>query len=196
MLLFAYMSISLFPAIFDHPQKIRFSEQEENEHIEIFVRQHWVTNLGWVIFAAVLAFLPFFLPAVGRLINSSAFFDIPLNLSWAMLVLWYLLVAAYILENYLFWYFNIYIVTDRHLVDIALQSLLARNITEVRLEDIESARTRIAGIGRSLFNYGDVIIETAAEKQNIEFLAIPHPDLVADRIQDLQESKKGSSDAD
>lgn len=190
------MAFSLFPAIFDHPERIRYTEQEENEHIEIFLRQHWVTNLGWIISALILMVLPLTVPTIGRLMNISAILDVPRSISWSLLVLWYLLVIAYILENYLYWYFNIYIVTNRHLIDIALQSLLARNITEVRLGDIESARSAVAGIGRSLFNFGDVVVETAAEKQDIEFLAVPFPNLVADRIQDLQNDLPGGSDAD
>lgn len=181
------MSFSLFPSLFDHPPRIRFLEQEEDEHIELMVRQHWVTNLGWIVMSVILIFLPLFFPTLSKMINLSVILQIPLNISLGLLVLWYLLIAAYMIENYVYWYFNIYIITNRHLVDIALQSLLARNITEARLDDVQSARSYMAGIWQSLFNFGDVIIETAAEKQNIQFLAIPRPDVVSDRIQDLQE---------
>lgn len=185
------MKLNLFPALFDHPAKMKFVEQEENENIELLVRQHWVTNVGWIVTAIIVSLLPLLFPALIRNINLPILNTMPATINWALIMLWYMLVLAYIIEKYLFWYFNIYIVTNRHLVDIALQSLLSRNITEVRLDDVQSARSKISGIIRSLFNFGDVIIETAAEKQNIQFLSIPQPDLVADRTQDLQELQEG-----
>ena len=81
--------------------------------------------------------------------------------------------------------------TNKHLVDINFHNLLQRDITEVRLDDVQSAKSKINGIFGSLFHYGDVIIETAAERQQIQFLAVPKPDFVKDRIQDLQELEEG-----
>lgn len=185
------MKLNLFPALFDHPARMKFIEQEEDEHIELLVRQHWVTNVGWVVTAIIVSLLPVLFPTLIRNLNLPILTAMPATVNWALIVLWYMLVLTYIIEKYLFWYFNIYIVTNRHLVDIALQSLLSRNITEVRLDDVQSARSKISGIIRSLFHFGDVIIETAAERQNIQFLAIPRPDFVADRIQDLQELQEG-----
>jgi uncharacterized membrane protein YdbT with pleckstrin-like domain len=44
-----------------------------------------------------------------------------------------------------------------------MSSLLSKTSTEARLEDIQSVKTKMGGIIGSLFNYGDVLIETAAE---------------------------------
>lgn len=185
------MSFNLFPSIMERPQQIKFLEQEPDEHIELFLRQHWVTNVGWIFTALVGIILPFFLPLVTPYLDLSLLLDNAPQAGLAMFVLWYLFILVFILERYLFWYFNIYIVTNQHLVDIALQSLLSRNITEIRLDDVQSASSRISGIIRSLFNFGDVIIETAAESQDIRFLAVPRPDFVADKISDLQSQKEG-----
>lgn len=166
---------------------MRLVHQEEDEHIELFLRQHWVTNISWLATAILGLLLPFFIISIKFFIQSFVSLSIPTDLYMASIILWYMFILAYIIESFLHWYFNIYIVTNHHLVDINFWNLLYRDITEVRLNDVESARTHIRGVLGPLFNYGDVIIETAAERQNIQFLQVPNPDIVAERIQDLQE---------
>lgn len=181
------MGFSLFPALFDRPQKVKFTFQEADEEIDLLLRQHWVINVPWVLFTLFALFVPLifiqFKPFLGE-----PFSTVPPEIGLASAVLWYMLVLAYVTEKYLHWYFNIYIVTNKHLVDIDFHNILHRDITEVRLTDMQSASDNVRGLLGSLFNFGDVIIETAAERQRIEFFAVPHPAFVKDRIQDLRDA--------
>lgn len=185
------MRFGIFPSLFDHPQKIRFIEQEADETIELFLRQHWITNIPWIFFSLVA----FIVPAVVLQLDQSTGINfiqlIPLNVLIEGLVIWYLLVLAFVVEKFLHWYFNVYIVTNIHLIDIDFETLLNRVIVEVGLENVESASSRIAGVIRSLFNYGDVVVQTAAETQQITFDAVPNPDFVTDRINDLRRKIPG-----
>lgn len=180
------MHFTLFPSFFEKPQKITFAEQEKNEVIELFLRQHPIVNIPWILtalFAAVLA------PLVLSLDQSLGFnftINIPTKILIAGLILYYLLILAYVVEQFLHWYFNIYIVTNIHIVDVDFDSLLYRNITEINLTDIETVSAKVAGVFGSLFNYGDVNVETAAKMQAVTFLRVPRPDFVADRIEDLR----------
>jgi hypothetical protein len=45
---------------------------------------------------------------------------------------------------------------------------------------------KMGGVIRTMFNYGDVIIQTAAEIPQIEFHAVPHPDRVAAILRELR----------
>lgn len=180
------MSFKIFPAIFDNPEKIMLAQQEPDEHIELLLRQHGFTNLSWVI----VAFLGIIFPFVLFLFDGSftrVLPQIPGDIIIATIILWYMLLMAYILEKYLYWYFNIYIITNLHITDITMSSLLSKTSTEALLDDVQSVKTKVAGVFDSLFNFGDVVIETAAEKQEILFALVPSPDFVAERIQDLQE---------
>jgi hypothetical protein len=191
------MEFKIFPSFFDHPARIRFEHQEDDEVIDLFLRQHWVTNVPWIIIATIGIFLPYLI--IG--IDLANFFQLeilsrlPYQILVGVVILWYMLVTFYIIENFLHWYFNIYIVTNRHLVDINFTSLLQREKLEAGLENVESASSKISGIIRSLFNYGDVIVQTAAESQQITFLKVPFPDRVADRINDLRQLAGGRSHA-
>lgn len=189
MVLFHSMSLSLFPTLLDHPSGISFAQQEADEKIELMLRQHFVTQIPWIIISIIGVILPKLITSYYLFLGLAGFTNIPFKLAMSLVILWYLLILAYITEKFLHWYFNIYIVTNEHLVDINFHNLLNRDVVEVRLEEVQSGKAHIKGIFGSLFNYGDVIIETAAERQNIQFLAVPKPDFVADRIQDLREGR-------
>lgn len=181
------MLLRFFPALFDKPENIKFQEQEADEVIELFLRRHFITNLGWIIASAVAFFAPVIFVSILPDISSNILTAVPNEIIIGLLVVYYLLIVAYVIENFLFWYYNIYIVTNIHLVDINFHSLLSREVLEVELDDIENVSSKINGIFASLFNYGDVVIKTAAEKVEITFSAVPRPDFVADRIQDLRQ---------
>lgn len=190
------MGFDLLPDFFDCPTQIHFAEQEENEHIELFLRRHWATNIPWLI----VSFLGLFFPALVVIVDQAATLhlieQLPLNIFNGLMLVWYLFLTAYILENLLFWYFNVYIVTNLHLVQISLKSLFIKVVTQSRLDDVQGVQTNVKGVFASIFNFGDVLIETAARTENILFADVPNPDVVADRIQDLQETQEGKGGGD
>lgn len=189
------MNLRLLPDLFDNPENIKYAQQGADEHIELLLRRHRITTLPWIIVALAGIISPLFLPSL-----DAQFFtflpQIPGDIILIATILWYMLVMVYILEHFLYWYFNIYIITNLHLIDIAMGSLLSKTTTEILFEDVQSARTKVSGVFGSLFNFGDVVIETAADKQNIQFLSVPKPDMVAERIQELQESIGGGGGHD
>lgn len=180
------MHFKLFPSLFQNPQKIKFIEQEPNEQIILFLRQHGITNVPWIFLALLAIFLPFIVIQLDISLGTNFLINVPNQALIGGLVIYYMLIIAYIIEQFLFWYFNIYIVTNLHLVDINFNSLLSRDIIELEFRDVESVATDIRGIFASLFNFGDVSVKTAAEKVPVVFARVPRPDLVADIIQDLQ----------
>ncbi len=180
------MDLGFFPAFFDRPQRIRFEQQEENEEIELFLRRHFITNVPWLLATIFFFILPFMVVILDISLNLGITTNIPFQIGAGLIVVWYMFVFAFVIENFLFWYFNIYIVTNKNLVDINYTSLLSRSVVEVKISDVESQKSKIQGVFRQIFNFGTVVVETAAENQRIEFDDVPKPDLVADRIQDLK----------
>jgi hypothetical protein len=43
----------------------------------------------------------------------------------------------------------------------------------------------MGGVVRTMFDYGDVFVQTAGEVPRIEFEAVPHPDKVAKILREL-----------
>ena len=184
------MSTHLFSSFIITPTRLRLLHQEPDEHIELFLRQHFIVNVPWIITLFLGLFVPLLFPIVDKILQDNFGVSLPSDISGAAVILWYLFLMAFVIEKFLHWYFNIYIVTNKHLVDINFWNLLSRDITEVCLDDLQSAQSKITGIMGALFNFGDVAIETAAKVQSVNFLSVPKPDFVA-RIQDLQEEQGG-----
>jgi membrane protein YdbS with pleckstrin-like domain len=174
----------MFPSFIENPTNISFSGQDTDETILLLLRAHPITNLKWIIPAIIVFFVPFFIPGFLTLLRVdlsalSSFYIL------SLIVINYLFVLVIIFEGFLGWYFNVYIVTTKNLVDIDFHSLLFNNIDLTPLRNVEDANSNQGGIFRSLFNFGDVYIRSAGTTALTDFLAVPNPHRVSDFIIDL-----------
>jgi uncharacterized membrane protein YdbT with pleckstrin-like domain len=110
---------------------------------------------------------------------------VPLGFRIVFLVLWYLFVTAFIFENFLSWYYNVYIITDERIVDVDFHSLLYKEVSQAKIDNIQDVTFVMGGLSRALFNFGDVFIQTAGEKREFDFDDIPHPDRVTKVLNEL-----------
>lgn len=161
------------------PEGVCFSTQDPEEEVLLMLRQHPVSQIGWVLTAFVLIFLPLLFNAVG-------FFNfLPANYNFAGLIGWYLLTTGYILESFLKWFYNVYIITDERFIDIDFESLLYKNISAAKIENIEDVTAQAKGFLAAIFDYGHIYLQTAAEKREFEFHSVPHPQQVKKVINQL-----------
>ena len=84
------------------------------------------------------------------------------------------------------WYFNVNIVTDERIIDIDFYHLIYKDVTEAKIDKVQDVNYKTVGVLRTIFNMGDVLIQTASEIPNIDFTAIPKPDKVVKVLQDLR----------
>ncbi|QQG43769.1 MAG: hypothetical protein HYW45_01970 [Candidatus Daviesbacteria bacterium] len=177
----------MFPtSLIENPTNYRFEGQDGDEDILLLVRAHPITNLGWILWAVVVFFLPFLAPAVVSLFG----FDlavIPEKYLLAFSVIDYLLVLVIVFEGFLGWYFNVSILTNKRVLDIDFHSTLAKDVDIALLQDVQEAKTSMGGVWGLIFNYGDVAVQTAAAKVEVDAKSVPQPNLVADRIMDAAE---------
>lgn len=169
-----------FAAISIRPQNTYFDSQHAKEEILMVLRQHPIVNLGWVALSVVLVLLPFTLFPLLPLFSL-----IPDRFQFFALIGWYLLVLAYMIENFLYWYFNIYIITDERIVDVDFYSLIYRALSSAKIENIQDTTATTKGVLGAIFNFGDVSIQTAAEKREFEFLSVPQPATVTKFLNEL-----------
>lgn len=166
------------------PDNVTFESQEDGEKVVLFLRQHPIVNLPWIALAIILSLAPSVL-SVFPLISF-----LPANFQLIALLFWYLIVAAFVLESALSWFFNIFIVTDERIIDVDFLNLIYREITEAKTDKIQDVTHSVGGVVRTVFNYGDVMIQTAGTSQNLEFERVPNPALVARIIQALRNQEE------
>lgn len=163
-----------------NPAGVKFENQEQGEKIILLLRKHWITNVTWIVLAILLLFAPLalrFFPLIDFL---------PLRYQMMAIILWYLLVASFIFERFLTWFFNAYIITDERIVDIDFFNLIYKQVTEAKIDRIQDTTLRMGGVVRTIFNFGDVLVQTAGAEPNLEFEDVPNPDEVMQILQSLR----------
>lgn len=170
-----------------NPTNVRFETQEEHETVILFLRQHIVVNVPWVLTAIFLILAPTILfPVALHLIPVSL--NIPAGYLLIGTLFWYVATFGFILARFLGWFFNIYIVTNERLVDIDFYNLLYKNFAQAELEKVQDISYASRGILSTFFNFGTVTIETAGESPNLEFDLVPYPQQVVETIRTLTEN--------
>jgi len=161
------------------PVRMGFSTQSAGENIILLLRQHPVSQLRWIT-TALLASL---LPVVFSPLEFMGF--LPDNYRQALYLGWYLMVVGYTLESFLRWFFNVYIITDERIIDVDFLSLIYKNISAAKIDKIEDTTATTGGFVGSIFNYGTVTIQTAAELREFEFANVSSPNKVTSLINEL-----------
>lgn len=167
-------------ALVVRPARTHFQAQERDEEIILLLRRHWVTNFGWLATAGFFLLVPMsftYIPVINFLPNRFQFM---------VVLIWYLLTIAFIFEKFLAWYFNVYIVTNKRVVDLDFYNIIYYNQAQADLKEITDMNVTVSGVGRLFFNYGDLVIETAAVAPNLEFHAVPNPRKVVQIIEKLK----------
>lgn len=162
-----------------YPRNVHFSVQEPEEKIVLLLRKHPITNVGWILTGLVMAVAPIVLSKFPLLTFLPARFQL------VGILVWYLLVVAYSFEKFLDWFFSVYIITDERVIDVDFVNLIYREITDASIDKIQDVTVKMGGVVRSIFNYGDILIQTAGEVPEIEFEAAPRPDNVSKVLRSL-----------
>lgn len=162
------------------PDKVNFETRESEEKVILLLRQHPITLLP----KALIIVLMILAPSILSIFPILSF--LPSSFQLIAVLGWYLITTAFILESFLTWFFNVYILTDERIVDIDFVNLIYKEVSDANIDKIQDVTYKMGGAIRTVFNYGDVLIQTASEVPNFEFLAVPKPDEVAKVLQDLR----------
>ena len=178
---------SMFGTVEINPKEFRFETQNRNEKVFIKARAHLFTNVGWVFNSALLAVAPWVLLYILMILPFN--FEIRDYISdymiFVLLYSYYLVLLTSIFFNIVDWYFDVYLVTNHRVVKIQFDPLKKHRVSETRLDRIEKITESVVGFLPGLFDYGDVIVQTAAERGVFRFKSVPAPSWFRDVIMDL-----------
>ncbi len=169
----------------DHPDGVRFENQQPDEQILLFLRRHFVTNVPWIFLASILLLLPPLLFLFFPTFPDMFFSSLPGTFIRVFFIFYYLVITTFVIVEFMTWYFNTSFVTQKRIVDVDFSDLLYHDVAVTKLSLVEETNYTQVGFIRSLFNYGDVYVQTAAEKLHFDFLAVPQPKRVVDIVQNL-----------
>ena len=157
----------------------------EDEKLLLVVRQHPIvlTKTGVMLVLGLAA--PFLITKIEFLPELSN------NLSLLLIGFWYFFIFSWGVIRYTLWYFNVYLITNRRLIDVNFPSILHSDISIAKLEKIEDTSAKIGGLLGIVFNYGHVLVQTAAATSEFGFYKIAKPELINKILSELMMERKG-----
>lgn len=168
-----------------YPHDIQFLTKEPDEKVILLVRRHILTNVGWVLLVILMLFAPLVLKYFPLLDF------LPIKYQLISVLAWYLIALVIAIQGFLSWFFSVNIVTSKRVIDVDFVNLIYRKVTDAEINHIEDVTVQMGSVIRTLFDFGDVLIQTAAEVPEVEFEAVPHPDRIDKILSDLRlEGKK------
>jgi hypothetical protein len=179
-------SSKYFGSLIIHPEKAHFAFQKKTEKVYILAREHFITNIGWIFRTILLLIIPFLLISFGEyfasdFVNNYIFQDnifkvmSPITLI-ALIFLYYSFIFSYAWTNYITWFYNVYLITNERMLHTNFKLLTGTRVIEAALDNIVDISQENYGLMPSLFNYGNVHVQTAtAMRSKFNFHRIPDP---------------------
>ena len=169
----------MFRAFAPKPELVYFEAQAKTEKVLLLLRQH-----------PIVLFKPIFILAAGLLfpplVQLSPFLNfLPSNFQLAFVIGWYVAMTGMALQIFLVWFFNAYLITDERIIDVDFHSIIQKNVSSAKIDNIEDITVAANGAFASFFDYGTVLVQTAAEKNEFEFENVPQPTKVAKLLNEL-----------
>jgi uncharacterized membrane protein YdbT with pleckstrin-like domain len=172
-------------------EKVTFEGEWDDENVIILRRAHFIVNLPWLVSTVVALGVPFLVWAFFKFVPG---IRISINHQTTLLLnsVWFLVVFFVAFQTFLNWYFNIYIITNKRLVDLDFFSVFFHKVSQATLDKVQDVEFEKKGILQNFFDYGDVQIETAGEISNFCFENIPNPEGYAKQVLQLASKIRSS----
>ena len=175
-----HSSDNSFKSFIPKPKQISFELQNYDEDVILVLRQHPITQLK----STLLLIFTFFL--IPWLISFSGLFSaLPMRFIVALYLFAIIAFVGSATRQFLLWFFNVYIITDERIIDVDFISMIYKNISAAKIENIEDVTTRSTSAMSSIFDYGTIYVQTAGEKTEFEFEGVPQPAKVARLLNEL-----------
>lgn len=166
-----------------------FPSQTDEETVFLVVREHWfhffLKVVVWLFFAAMLLafnnFVPQYVPTLFDLTTRTG------QVTHLFTQVYTLFLAVSLFLIFLFYYLNIQVITDIRIVDVTQEGLFNHTVSELHIDKIEDVTSKTTGFFGTIFNYGDVYVQTAGTVERFEFISVPNPASIEKMILDLYE---------
>lgn len=161
------------------------------ENTVLTYRRHPITLVSLALTAIVLVALP---PAAYITIRAIKPEFISNQVDMTLLVIlasiFFLGGWLFVFQNFIDYWLDVFIVTDKRILDINQKGLFNRTVSELRLYRIQDVTAEVKGVLHTLLDYGEVHVQTAGEEERFHFEDIPHPNQLAKTILEWSEEDR------
>ncbi|MFA6161551.1 MAG: PH domain-containing protein [Patescibacteria group bacterium] len=151
-------------------------------------RRHPITILALIISFIIVIVLPFAAYLFILILHPTYYLNQQLMAVFVMFGgLFFLFVIMFIYQNFLDYWLDMWIVTNRRIMNIEQNGLFSRTTSELRLYRVQDVTAKVDGFVRTMLDFGMVFVQTAGEKEYFTFEDVHHPNEIAKKILELAE---------
>ncbi|MFH1047938.1 MAG: PH domain-containing protein [Patescibacteria group bacterium] len=165
--------------------------KKPDEIIVFFMRRHVIILIGSVLLILFMMLIPI---AAYILLQSNWPQLLTHELIGPSLKLlasaYYFWSWLFLFSNFVDYYLDAWVITNDRIMNIEQSGLFNRTVSELDLLNIQDITSEVHGILPFFFGYGNVYVQTAAEKSRFVFEQIPKPEEVRKRLLILVEEEQ------
>lgn len=140
------------------PQK-HFEDQFDDEEVLFVFRKHPVVmRKGLIISSLTLLagplFTVFLMYAKPNDMPSMGFF-------WMSFLISLIAAIIFFIPSWIGWYFSVFIVTDRRLIQITQKGLFKRSVIDMSLAQIRMVNYEVSGLTETMLGFGTIMMQTS-----------------------------------
>jgi len=163
-----------------------FDGEENGERVILLLRRHPFFIIIQLIFLAFLFLIPAIAGAVFLPFLSAHNI---LSLFLFVFSIWCLFIWSTAFYTLTMYTLDVWIVTDRRIIDSAQHGFFSRTISELHMSRIQDISVQTRGVIQTFLKFGDLHVQTAGTEERFNFSQVPHPEKVKDEIMKLASSQ-------
>ncbi|MBU1178694.1 PH domain-containing protein [Patescibacteria group bacterium] len=101
-------------------------------------------------------------------------------------LVWLAVGIGYGLNQWIEWYLDLFILTDKRIIRIDQKGLFNRKVIEYSYDSVQGVTYEISGMLAMAFGYGDVKVQSSESTKEIAIKKVPNPKEVQDLINMVQ----------
>lgn len=131
----------------------------ENEKVIVAVHRHWI-----VVARKMTLVILLLIPLIGILISVPRVSPKFAGLILYAVVIYFLFVIFLAFRLWIDYYLDMWILTDKRLIDVEQTGLFQREVSEIPLFRIQDVTVSIPGFAATFLKFGTITVQTAGEK--------------------------------
>lgn len=175
------MKIKSFFSIFKDSNN-SFDGEENDEKVILLLRRHPFFILVKLFLFVLLVLVPVI---IGPLFYPFFLLHNLLEAFFFMSSIWYLLIWLSIFYSLTMYTLDVWIITDRRIIDSMQHGFFNRTVSELHLARIQDISVKTEGVIQTLLKFGDLHVQTAGTEEKFFFSQVPNPERVKDEIMKL-----------
>jgi hypothetical protein len=161
------------------------------EHIEMVVRKHPIFLFRDFLLFLALAVVPGGVVVMVQSVVPTLFTNaIALPIIAVLGSIYYLAIWLFFFSTVLDYYLDIWVLTNDRLIAVEQEGLFSRTISEMDLWLVQDVTSEIKGIGATVFSYGKLSVQSAAEHANFHFENCFNPNGIRQKVLSLAEEDR------